>query len=76
MNEAAKEAFENNLHQYETMKTFSQAKCECSAQEAVYHILPEFKLRKKFTTLHFVKTNVPDKRTQVLLSEKKQSMIA
>ena len=71
--EAAKEAFENNLHHFETTKTTSQVyltKRECSVQEIVYHILPELKLRRVFPAVHFVNTNVPEERTQVLLSEK------
>ena len=53
---AAKDAFENHLHHYETMRTISGgylSKLECSVQKAVNQILPELKLR-----------------TQVLLSKK------
>ena len=47
--EAAKETFENNLQYYESVKAILSAylsKRECSVQEAVYHILPELKLRR------------------------------
>ena len=45
MKQPANEAFENNMHHRETKKTFSKAYLsnqEYSAQETVYHILPEF----------------------------------
>ena len=44
MGQAAKEAFENNMHHQYTMKTIAKRylSCrECSVQEAVCHILPE-----------------------------------
>ena len=46
---------------------------ECSVQEAIYHVLPELKLRRIFLAVYFVDTNFPDERVQVLLSEKKLS---
>ena len=73
MKEAAREAFENNAGQYQTMKTIARAylsKRECSVQEAVYHILPELKLRRVFPAVQFVNTNLPGERVKVLLSEK------
>ena len=73
MRDGAKEVFENNLHHYETMKTVSRAylsKSECSVQEAVYDTLPELKLRRLFPAVYFVNKNVPEERTQVLLSKK------
>ena len=42
--QAVKEGFENNMHHQHTMKTIAKAYLsnqECSAQEAVYHILPK-----------------------------------
>ena len=42
MKQVAKEAFENNMHRNETMKTITKAYLsnrEYSVQEAVYHIL-------------------------------------
>ena len=41
MKQATKEAFENNIHHHDTMKTIAKAYLgnqECSVQEAVYHI--------------------------------------
>ena len=43
---------------------------ECSLQEAVYHILPDLKLKRIFSAVYFVETNPPEERAQVLLSEK------
>ena len=51
MKQAAKEAFENNMHHHDTMKTIAKAYLssrECSVHEAVSHILSEFKLRRIF----------------------------
>ena len=45
MKQAAKEVFEDNMHHHDTMKAIAKAylsNCECSVQEAVYHILPQF----------------------------------
>ena len=73
MKQAAKEAFENNRHHHDTMKTIAKAYLsnqECSVQEAVYHILSELKLRRIFPTVYFVNTNPPEERAQALLSEK------
>ena len=76
MKQAAKEVFENNIHHHDTMKTIARAYLsnrECSAQEAVYQILPELKLRRIFPAVHFVNTNLPEERVQVLLPEKELS---
>ena len=73
MKQAAKEAFESNMHHHDTMKTIAKAYLsnrECSVQEAVYQILPELKLRIIFPAVYFVNTNLPKERVQVLLSEK------
>ena len=62
MKQAAKEAFENNMHHHDAMKTIVKAYLisrECSAQEAVYHILPELKLRRIFPAVYFY-TNIPE----------------
>ena len=48
MKQVAKEAFENNMHHHDTMKTIAKAYVsnrEYSVQEAVYYILAELKLR-------------------------------
>ena len=76
MKQAAKEAFENNMHHHDTMKTIAKAyrsSRECSVQEAVYHILPELKLRRIFPAVCFVITNLPEERIKVLVSEKELS---
>ena len=61
------------------MKTITKAYLsnnECSVQEAVYHILPELKLRRIFLAVYFVNTNLPMERVQVLLPEKELSKLA
>ena len=66
MKQAAKEAFENNMHHHhDTLKTIAKAYLsnrECSVQEAVYLILTEFKLQRIFPAVHFVNTNLPEER--------------
>ena len=64
INQGAKEAFENNMHHQNTMKTIAK---EWFVQEAVYNVLPELKLRKIFPA---VSSSLPEKRVQVLHSEK------
>ena len=76
MKQAPKEAFENNMHHHSTMEIIAKAYLsnrECSVQQAVYHILPELKLRRIFPALYFVNTNPLEERVQVLLSEKELS---
>ena len=76
MKQAAKEAFENNMHNHDIMKTVAKAYLsnrECSVHEAMYHILPELKLRRIFPAVYFVNTNSPEERVQVLRSEKELS---
>ena len=76
MKEAAKEAYENNMHHHDTMKTIAKVYLnsrECSVQENVYRSLPELKLRRIFPTVYFVNTNLPEERVQILFSEKKLS---
>ena len=75
MKQPAEKAFDNNMHHHDTMKTIAKAYLshrECSAQEAVYHILTELKLRRIFPAVYFVNTNPPKERVQVL-SEKELS---
>ena len=72
MNQAAKEAYENNLDAYEKMKAISKAyvtKREVSVQEAVYLVMPELWLRKVFPGVLFANSNIPAKRYRVCLSE-------
>ena len=68
--QAAKETLKNNVHHYDTKKTNAKgysSNGESSVQEAVYHILPELKLRIIFPSAYFVNFK---QRVQVLLSEK------
>ena len=76
MKQAAKEAFENNMHNQDTMKTIPKAclsNWEYSVQEVVYYILPELKLRRIFPAVYFVNTNLPEETVWVLLSKKELS---
>ena len=73
MKQAAKEAFDNNMHHQDTTKTIAKAYLsnrECSVQEAVYHILSELKLRRIIPAVYFVNINLPEERLRVLLSRK------
>ena len=76
MKQAAKEAFENNMHNQDAMKTIAKAclsNWEYSVQEVVYYILPELKLRRIFPAVYFVNTNLPEETVWVLLSKKELS---
>ena len=76
MKQAAKEAFENNMHHQDTMKTIAKAYLsnrQCSVQEAVYHILPELKLRRIVPAVCSVNANPPEETVNVLLSKKELS---
>ena len=78
MKQAAKEVFEDNMHHHDTMKTIAKAYLsnrECSVQEAVYHILPELKLRRIFPAVYFVNKNPPE-GVKILLSEKQLSELS
>ena len=73
MKQAAKEAFENNIHHHDTVKTIANAYFSsraCSVQEAVHHILPELNLSKICIVVYFVGTNLSEETVQVLHSEK------
>ena len=73
MKQAAKKVFEDNMHDHDTMKTIAKAYLidqKYSLQEAVYHILPELKLRRVFTAVYFVNMNLSQDRVQILLCEK------
>ena len=57
MKQAAKEAFENNMHHHDTLKTIAKAYLsnrECSVQEAVYVILTEFELQRIFPAVYLL----------------------
>ena len=72
MKQAAKEAMKSNISAYEQMKSIARAyitKCECSIQEAVYHVMPELWLRKSYPTVIFINTNLPEKRFRICRTE-------
>ena len=63
MKQAAKEAYENNMHHHDTIKTIAKFYLnsqECSIQEAVYHILPELKVRRIFPSACFGNTHLSE----------------
>ena len=64
MNQAVNDAFEQNLDNYQQMKSAASAyvnKSECSIQECVYHILAGQWLRKTFPGVIFADSNLPEK---------------
>ena len=66
------------MQHHSTMKTNAKtylSNRECSVRGALYHILPELKLRGIFPAVCFVNTNPPEERIQILLSEKELSEI-
>ena len=48
---------------------------ECSVKDALYHTLPELKLRQIFQPISFVNRNPPEERVQVLFSDKEFSKL-
>ena len=56
MKQAAKEAFKKNIHHYDTVKIIAKdylSNQECPVEAAMYHILPELKLRRIFFLVYF-----------------------
>ena len=73
MSQAVKDAFEQNLDNYQQMKSVASAyvnKRECSIQEFVYHILAGQWLRKIFPGVIFANSNLPEKRYRICRDEK------
>ena len=73
---SSREAFENNMHHHDTMKTIARASLsnqECFIQGVLYNIFQEMNLRRNFLAAYFVSTNLPQKRDWVLLSNKKKT---
>ena len=65
MKQAAKEAFENNMHHHDTMKRIAKAYLsnrEYSVQEGLYHIFPELNLGRIVQAVYFVNTNLREER--------------
>ena len=78
MEEATKEALENNMHHHDTMKIIARAYLsnrECSVQKTVYHILPELKLSRIFPAAYFVNTSLSEEIIQALLPAKNLSKL-
>ena len=69
MEQAAKKAFENNMHHHDTMQEMARtylSNQECSDQQTLYYIFAELKLRKIFLALYFINTNLPDAKIKIL----------
>ena len=78
MKQAAREAFDTKLDQFNTMKNILKAYTsnrECSVQEAVYNILPELHLRRVFPGVQFVNTNLPEESSKILQTEEQLSSL-
>ena len=76
MKQVAQEAFGAKLDQFYTMKNIFKvytSNRECSVQEDVYHILLELHLRRVFSGVQFVSTNLLEERSKVLLTEEQLS---
>ena len=68
MKQTAKEALKENKSDYGKMKAIAKTyitKRECSAQEAVYLIMPEIWWRKVFPRVIFLNSNLPEKRFSI-----------
>ena len=63
--QAAKEAFEKNMHHHDTGKKIARLYLT-SVQETVHHILPKLNLKRIFPTVYFVNTNLPEERFRVI----------
>ena len=77
MSQAVMKPSENTIRYHDTMKIIAKAYLnnqESSVQEALYHILPELKLKRIFLAVNFVTTNLPE-AFKVLLSEKEFSKL-
>ena len=73
MSQAVKDAFEQNLDNYQQMKSVASNyvnKRECSIQERVFHILAGQWLHKTFPSVIFANSNLPEKRYRVCRDEK------
>ena len=65
-------------HKIDTTKNVLKAyksNRECSVQEAFYQILPELHLGRGFPGVQFVNTNLPEKRSKILQTEKQLSLL-
>ena len=76
MKQEVRENIKNNIHHRDTIKTIAKAYLsnrECSVRETVFLIFVELKLKRIFPAVYFANINLSEKRSQVLLSEKKTS---
>ena len=72
MKQAAKEAGMSGMTEKEKMRAVAKdysKKRECSVQEAVYLLMPELWLRKTFSKVIFLNSNVPEKRYRMFRSK-------
>ena len=68
MKQTTKEALKENKSDYGKMKAIAKTyitKRECSAQEAVYLIMPKIWWRKVFPRVIFLNSNLPEKRFSI-----------
>ena len=75
---SSQEVFEDSMDHHDTIETIAKAYLtnrECFFQEAVYHILPELKLRRIIPAVYFVNNSLPEERIRVLLPEKELSKL-
>ena len=73
MIEAVKDTFEENLHNYQQMKSVGSAyvtKRKCSIQECVHHFLAGQWLQKTFPGVTFANSYFSEKRYQICRDEK------
>ena len=78
MKQAVREAFDNKLDQFNTMKNILKAYTsnrECSVQAVVYHILPELHLRRFFPGVQFVNKYLPEERSKIPQTEEQLSSL-
>ena len=68
MKQTTKEALKENKSDYGKIKAIAKTyitKRECSAQEAVYLIMPKIWWRKVFPRVIFLNSNLPEKRFSI-----------
>ena len=78
MKQAAKVAFEDNIHHRKNIKKIAKvclSSRECSVQEACTIFLLELKLRAIFLAGCFVNTYPQEERVQVLISQRELSKV-
>ena len=74
MKEAVKDAINGKKSDFQRIKAVARVyttKRECSVQEAVYLVMPVLWLRKTFSKVLFLNSNIPEKRYRILRNKKK-----